>query len=267
MLENQGQIQFKIRTAGYVFDVKAQYPQTKKLCEKFLVPEDAPADCEIAVTRAIVEELIENAIIEAEKYGLEALDGEKHFDYYEFLALHKLICEWICMHDAIMFHCSSVMVDGEAYLFTAPSGTGKSTHASLWKKLLGERMTYINDDKPFLKRVYAGAAGCSDGDNFALYAYGSPWCGKHFLGENVSAPIKAIGIIVRDEKNFVRRVEPMEAFIILYKQTYLPREQENQMRATVAMMKDLAERIPMYEIHCNMDIEAAEISFAGMSES
>ena len=70
-------------------------------------------------------------------------------------------CEYICtgasfytqllLHNGIMLHSSCVVVDDKAYLFTARSGTGKSTHTRLWCQLFGDRAVMVNDDKPFLR--------------------------------------------------------------------------------------------------------------------
>ena len=40
--------------------------------------------------------------------------------------------------------------DGSGYMFTAPSGTGKSIHVALWKKYF-ENAEIINGDKPFIR--------------------------------------------------------------------------------------------------------------------
>ena len=111
--------------------------------------------------------------IAAEKERSE--DKSYSDEYYESLAFYRKLCDKIPDRGIILFHSCAVAVDGKAYLFTAPSGTGKSTHASLWKEILGERVRIINGDKPLI-RVTPGL----------ITVYGTPWkfaCGysRHML--------------------------------------------------------------------------------------
>ncbi len=83
-------------------------------------------------------------------------------------------------YDTVLFHGSALAIDGDGYLFTAKSGTGKSTHTRLWRERFGDRVVMINDDKPLL-HIDAGS----------VIAYGTPWNGKHRLGTNASVPLRA----------------------------------------------------------------------------
>ena len=85
------------------------------------------------------------------------------------------------IYDTILFHGSAVAVDGIGYLFTAKSGTGKSTHTRLWRELFGERAVMLNDDKPLIKVSENG-----------IIVYGTPWDGKHRLSTNTFVPLKGI---------------------------------------------------------------------------
>ena len=80
-------------------------------------------------------------------------------------------------------------MDGQAVLFTAKSGTGKSTHTKLWRDLFGERAVMVNDDKPLLRILKDGVLVC-----------GTPWDGKHRLSTNCALPLKAICILERGKK-------------------------------------------------------------------
>lgn len=96
--------------------------------------------------------------------------------YLESLALYRQICERLIEWDVVLFHGSALALDGKAYLFTAPSGTGKSTHAALWRQVFGTRVTMINDDKPLLRFAPEGVT-----------VFGTPWAGKAHLQTNTSA--------------------------------------------------------------------------------
>ena len=124
--------------------------------------------------------------------------------YIETLAVYRKIAEQMPTYDTVLFHSSAVAVDGAAYLFAAKSGTGKSTHARLWRELLGDRAIMINDDKPLLRITDAGAT-----------VFGTPWNGKHRLGTNGSAPVRAICVLERGVQNNIERIGPKEAYPIL----------------------------------------------------
>ena len=135
----------------------------------------------------------------------------EHFPdcFLENNAIHALIAEKLIDYHILLMHGSALCMDGKAYIFTAPSGTGKSTHARLWRETFGDRVWMINDDKP-LVRIEGGTAR----------VYGSPWDGKHHLSRNASAPLKAVLRIVRSEEN---RLEPMskaDALQMLLQQVY-----------------------------------------------
>lgn len=86
----------------------------------------------------------------------------------------------------VTFHASAIAYRGEALLFAAPSGTGKSIHSSLWKQAHPNDVVYLNDDTPVIKR--------KDG---VFYAFGTPWAGTSRIQNNLSAPIKAVILVKR----------------------------------------------------------------------
>ena len=144
--------------------------------------------------------------------------------------------------DTVLFHGSAIAVDGQAYLFTAKSGTGKSTHVM------------INDDKPLL---HIGAEGAA--------VYGTPWNGKHRLGTNGSAPLRAICILERGKTNRIERIDRRTAYPILLQQTYRPASAEALQR-TLTLIDRLTERVALFRLFCNMEPEAARVSYEAMKE-
>ena len=146
------------------------------------------------------------------------------------------------------------MTFGKAYMFTAPSGTGKSTHARLWRKMLPERAVMINDDKPFV--------GYRNGQ---FYVYGSPWQGKHHLGDNISAPLAGICILSQAPENSIKRLSPSEALCAILQQCYQPVEATAVLQ-TLDLIEKLLAVVPIYQLSCNMDISAAELSYNTMAK-
>ena len=150
-------------------------------------------------------------------------------------------------------HGSCIAVDGEAYLFTALSGTGKSTHVRLWREMLGDRAVMVNDDKPLITVT---------GDRAIVH--GTPWDGKHHLSNNISVPLKAIVYLQRGEENEIERVDAKQLFPILIQQTF--RSQDPLVTAKVMqLLAELSKKVEFYSLHCNMDPDAAQVAYDGMN--
>lgn len=173
--------------------------------------------------------------------------------YLETLAVQRKLSEALIDYDTILFHSSALAVDGKGYLFAAVSGTGKSTHARLWREAFGDRVTMINDDKPF---IHIGQD--------EVRVYGSPWDGKHHLSTNTSVPIKAICILTRDTTNHIERISADEAFSILLQQTYRSKDPVKMVR-TVDLLIQMTKLVSLYRLGCNMNLEAAVVSYEGMN--
>lgn len=174
-------------------------------------------------------------------------------EYLESLALYRKICNALLPYNAFLFHCSAVAVDGKAYLFAAPSGTGKSTHTSYWRKVFGERAVMVNDDKPLLRYTEEG-----------LYVYGTPWNGKHNLSTNMKAQVAAICILERGEKNKIEKISLKEAYPMLLNQTYRPKEAE-MIEITLKLINKVALEIPLYRMQCKMSEDAARMAYQAMN--
>ena len=124
---------------------------------------------------------------------------ERPWGYYESLCVCRAICRRLPFYDAFLIHAAALEVDGAAYLFAAPSGTGKTTHARLWQQQLGPKAHFINGDKPVL-RVLDGT----------FFACGTPWNGKEGLGANLVCPVGGICFLERGTENRIRRLAPAE---------------------------------------------------------
>ncbi len=247
---------FFAKFAGVPVQVTCECPSTAERCRDYFITSPSPA-AGLPAPRFCVE--ITPADIDAIREinrRTEDAEGRAHTEfsdrYLEMLALHKAVSDRLPAFDRVLFHCSSIEVGGRAVAFTAPSGTGKSTHSRLWKQVFGDEVSYINDDKPFIS-VEGGR----------VYVYGSPWMGKHNLGRPCRVPLSAIGLIVRDEKNYVTRMTPGEVFLTIIRQIHRPADVE-MMRRTTQIMKLISETVPTYEVHCNMDPEAAKVSRAAL---
>lgn len=230
------------RFADIAVKINFLHEEFSKMSENWLCGE--PPEMEITVTEKDIR---------AEKERAE--DGEKYSDgYVETLAIYRKFCTLATEYKVMLFHSSAVAVDGEAYLFSAPSGTGKSTHAALWRRVLGERAKMINDDKPLLRFKEGG-----------VFVYGTPWNGKHRLGGNFSCRLKAVCFLERGASNSIRSVSPSEGLPRVLAQTYLPDSPVECERA-LKMAGKISHDVPLYLLACNISEEAALLSYNTMKQ-
>ena len=168
----------------------------------------------------------------------------------EISALYRKIADLLVEVNTVVFHSSSFMVNGNAFLITARSGVGKSTHSRNLKQLLGNEFIYINDDKPLLKMEENNAT-----------VYGTPWNGKERRGNNISAPLKAVFFLNRGEVNTCRKIINKEdIYIKMISQIYLPKEKSKREKALIIADK-LLKNVNFYEINVTKDIESAKITY------
>ncbi|MBR3368039.1 MAG: hypothetical protein IKG66_09700 [Lachnospiraceae bacterium] len=256
------------RIAGIPVTITTKHMYRHDRCRAYLT-EDAPA-VEVVVVPGDIEYEREAARREAEAEGIPCPSyGE---EIYEFTAAYRKIAEAYARMGRFLMHGSVVAVDGEAFLFTAKSGTGKSTHTRLWREHFGERAIMVNDDKPLLRvpeaegrddrRRTSAASGAADGAG-AVMVCGTPWDGKHHLSTNVEVPLSAICLLERGQENRIRRVSLGEALPLLMQQTYRPRGKK-ALEQVMAMAMQVYSQVPLYRLHCNMDPEAAEVAYEAM---
>lgn len=172
--------------------------------------------------------------------------------YLEFIALYRQFSEKSVYHDVVLCHGSVVEVDGKAYMFSAPSGTGKSTHTRLWREYFGDRAKMINDDKPLLRFREDG-----------VYAYGTPWDGKHHLSSNSNSKLAGICFLKQAKENSIRKIDANEALGLLVNQIYRPKNTEGYLK-TLDFMDELMKKVPMYEMGCNISEEAVKVAYEEM---
>ncbi len=174
-------------------------------------------------------------------------------DDLEYLATGKAFYRKLLDFNGMMLHSSCVVVDGKAYLFTANSGTGKSTHTALWLKLFGDCAYILNDDKP--------AVRFEDG---TWYAYGTPWSGKNDISVNCRIPIAGVAILERSECNSISRMSAEEAVSGIIMQVNRSRD-ITHMEKIFTLCDQFVSEVPIWKLQCNMDPEAAIVSYEAMS--
>lgn len=257
--------QFSIQLAENRILVDALFDSTKVFCKEYLC-ESEGADFSVSITPQDIEYEKQKSAEEDAAMGVPTRPFKD--EYLETLAVYRKICDRMPERDTFLFHCSAVAVDGKAYLFTAPSGTGKSTHTRLWREMFGERAVMINDDKPLLRVVSGNTQTSKDGTPVQpqVLVYGTPWDGKHRLSTNTVAPAAGICLLERGEENHVERIAKEEAFPRLLQQTYRPQSPVALMK-TMELLDAVASNVPLYRLRCNMKPEAARVAYDMMSGS
>lgn len=168
------------------------------------------------------------------------------------IAIHRKIAEWLPQNGAFLLHSACFEVNGSGVAFAAHSGTGKTTHMLLWQRLLGEKMTVVNGDKPIIRYF--------ENEPQVPYAYGTPWNGKERLGCNMRTPLRHICFIERSDKNYCEPITKSEAINPILNQVYMPKNPV-AMSQTLALTDRLLSDCRLWRIHCNMEPEAAEVSY------
>ena len=268
---------FTIRLAGQYFTICPVCDYITEYCKDYIVADDAvhgigdsatgretgnvtrcatngafetPSRFYIATTQSDIDFEREKSAREDIKEGIPI----RHFSdaYLETLAVYRKIADHLLSRDTLLFHGSVIAVDGEGYLFTAKSGTGKSTHTRLWREYFGERAVMVNDDKPLLHITDSGVT-----------AYGTPWDGKHRLSTNTAVPLKGICILTRDTTNHIEQAEPHDTYPMIVQQTNRSLTADG-MKQTLSLIDRMLNVVPVYRLGCNMDIEAARVAYEGM---
>ena len=232
------------RIAKQNIEVRSLYDTVQTMYEDYRT--DAPCEFSVETTEADIEfERVRSDKTRAQE-GRPPMEHQP--DNLETLAVYRKLCEYMLTKNIILFHCSALMMDGEAYLFTAPSGTGKSTHARLWREHFGDRVTMINDDKPLIE--------FTDSD---IIVYGTPYSGKHNLQTNTSAPVKGIVILHQAEKNTIRRITAREAFSTLLGQSYRINRPDAMMK-TMGLVGKMS-TLPLFSLGCTISDEAVMLAY------
>ena len=244
---------FTIRLAGQYFEICPVCDYIREYCKDYIVADDAEDAMRfrIATTQSDIDFEREKSAREDIKEGIPI----RRFSdaYLETLAVYRKIADYLLSCNTLLFHGSVITVDGEGYLFTAKSGTGKSTHTRLWREYFGERAVMVNDDKPLLRITDSGVT-----------AYGTPWDGKHRLSTNTAVPLKGICILTRDTTNHIELVESHAVYPLIVQQTNRSLTADG-MKQTLSLIDRMLHVVPVYRLDCNMDIEAARVAYEGMN--
>ncbi|MBO5953290.1 MAG: hypothetical protein J6Q53_04115 [Oscillospiraceae bacterium] len=210
--------------------------KTQRQAAAYAAPAQGPADLQI---HCPPPELV------AEKAGLLTADE------VEYLYTGGQFSTGLLDFNGFRLHASAVTLDSRAYLFSAFSGTGKSTHTAKWIRLFGA--TYLNDDKPALRKL--------DG---VWTAFGTPWSGKHDLSSPEGVALGGVAFLTRGDVNNIRPLSPAEALPLLLGQT-MRKITAPKMELLLPLVDDVLRSVPIWELTCRNDDDAAYTSHSAMT--
>ncbi len=210
----------------------------RQQCVAYLT--DAPADFSVSVT----QEMIERERAASTEVG--ASDG-----YCESIAAYREIARRLPEFDALLLHAAVIEVGGKAFAFTARSGTGKSTHIRLWRKVYGEAVGIVNGDKPILRF----------GEDGILRAYGTPWAGKEGWHRNIGVPLSAIVVLERGAVDRISDLPKGDAASHLLSQILLG-ETPDEALAALGMLDRVLGAVDTKILYCTPTEEAARVAYA-----
>lgn len=232
------------KIADFYVDIQPRSKTLRDMCAPYVCTEPAAAELRIETTDAeVMAEMARDAQENAHTASKAA---------YEVLAVYRKLCAYALAHDAFLMHCAVIEYEGRGYAFSAPSGTGKTTHIRLWQEAFGaDRVTIVNGDKPILRLL--------DG---VFYAYGTPWCGKEGYNKNTRVPLSGLCFVTRGAENRIRPMSADEAIPHLFSQIMVT--DSTNLARQMELADALLQKVPCYLLACNMEPEAARVAYAGM---
>ncbi len=231
---------FTIEIAGHRAAVRSLFASTRDYCRNYLTEQPPETTIEINREDLVFEQ--EAAIQEAREEGIRIRIFPDPF--LERAAIQRKLADYLFGHNILLFHGSTVALEGKAYLFTAKCGTGKSTHTRLWREVFGSRAVMVNDDKPFLAVSPEGVLAC-----------GSPWSGKHGLDTNITVPLAGICVLERGTGDRIFRADAAVLMPMLLHQGHCPPGQEE---AYQKLVDTLTAAVPLWRMECTKNPSAAE---------
>ena len=148
----------------------------------------------------------------------------------------------------VLFHAAAVSYEDQGYMFLGPSGTGKSTHASLWQRYIAGT-ALVNDDNPVVRIDEDGTAT----------VYGSPWSGKTPCYRNVSYPLSGIVVLSQAPYNKIQRLSGIYAYAALVESISGKRWDERIADGLHQTENALASSVPVWHLECLPDEAAARL--------
>lgn len=151
-------------------------------------------------------------------------------------------------YNRLLFHGCAFEWRGKAWIFTGPSGTGKSTQYIQWKLLYGNEIHAINGDKPILELR-----------DDCIMVHSSPWRGKEHMGVVPCAPLGGIIDLNRSEENSIERITPQEAAETMFNQILFTAPNEECIKKAAALEEKILESVCVWRLNNRGDGASAKL--------
>lgn len=171
-------------------------------------------------------------------------------EYYTHVLMGMMFRNCLINHGGIVIHASTLECEGRGIMFSAPSGTGKSTHVKLWQKYIGDGVRILNDDTPAVRPK-----------NGKLQVFGTPWSGSSGIHCNASAPLESIVLLEQAQANSLQQLSVPQSILKLMPRAFLPYFDQTMMHKTLDILENIFSRVPVYLLKCRPDKEAVELVY------
>lgn len=224
------------KIADVITDIEPKFDYFKNNAKSYIYTGDEKPQIKLRLN----SDFLKRKLAENPHMTMESLEA-----YY----LSSLFSGKIIGFNAITLHSSAILYKDKAFLFSAKSGVGKSTHTRLWIEQFGnENITIINDDLPVIKN-----------ENEEFFVYGTPFDGGTCMNKNLKAPLGAVIFIERDENNSIKRLCKNEIFIRIYQNTKRFNIDKDSTEMMLSNIDKLILAKPFYLLKCNTDIASVAV--------
>ena len=172
--------------------------------------------------------------------------AERYMNYSHNLCDLIGIETLLLKNDGLLLHSSFIRWNGKGILFSAPSGTGKSTQAELWEHYEGAEI--LNGDRAGIR--------CCDGE---WTAFGLPIAGSSLVYKNDSAPLTGIVVLRQSSENRIGRLGQLEAFCCLYPETSVHQWHQPSAEKAATILQNLLSELPVWLLECRPDEGAVRL--------
>ena len=216
---------FTVGFAGVVIEIDTVSSCVCVLCRDYFL--EGNPDIKVKITKADIENELKVSPIR-----------KKDYVSAELTAAYRKIVEAALDYNFFLMHGAAIADGEESFIFSAPSGTGKTTHIKLWLQNSKNTMV-INGDKPLIRILDNSVVVC-----------GTPWSGSEHMNTNIVKPLKSIVFMERGDDNFIEEISFSQAYLKLLEQTYIPRE-EIKAKKVLSLLLSLNGKLSFYRFRCN----------------
>lgn len=148
-------------------------------------------------------------------------------------------------HHMAVLHSASILYGGRAWLFSAPSGTGKSTHTNLWHSLLN--VPVLNGDLNLFTL-----------ENGQPVIHGIPWCGTSQISDTKTYPLGGIILLKQAKEDFVEELSFDKRLLLVLQRLISPSWNQSMQEQNLQFVENIAEHILICRLHCTKEPSAVE---------